>query len=190
MSAADTAISAQIHLEGMSDDFLASFGLGFLIVLHKLLISTSSVISLGDYQNNKLTGILICSLNTTQTYKEILLKGFFSLLPYVIKNLVRHPANFIKVFQAVFYPSSQSQYPKSAEILIMAIDKKYRRHGIGSKLISELKTNLASRKIRNLIVSTKKDNRVANAFYKKNGGIFQKTYPIFKTYWNEYFFQQ
>ena len=53
LTSKDLPISAKIHFEGMSNDFLPRFGIKFLEILHKQLIIQPEVICLGNYEKNK-----------------------------------------------------------------------------------------------------------------------------------------
>jgi ribosomal protein S18 acetylase RimI-like enzyme len=184
----EAEISAKIHILGLPDDFLASLGYEFLVQLHYLFIIAPSVIPLGYFKNKKLIGMIICSLNTKKTYQEILLKGFIKLLPHVIKQLFLHPVIIRVVLQALFYPNRQTTTENLPEILVMSVDHNNQRQGIGSNLMSRLKSDLHSLNYNKIRVSTKKVNLKANKFYQKNGGVFQRSYLIFNSLWNEYLF--
>lgn len=182
----DTASSAQIHFEGMRNDFLPSFGINFLKVLHLQFIKSPSIIALGYFQNqSELKGIIFGTTDTHETMKKALLRCSFKLLPYVIPRLLKEPRLIHKLWETVKYGRDFPSLIK-AELLILAVDKTSHRQGIGSKLISALKEEFKSQHIANFRVATLSSNKAANAFYKQLGGNILGSFSIYGRKWLVY----
>jgi ribosomal protein S18 acetylase RimI-like enzyme len=181
---ADLNTSAKIHFEGMSNDFLPGFGLKFLEILHRQLILQPQVIHLGYYDNNHLIGLILATTNTKVTMKKALIGGFWKFLPYVFIKIIISPKTILNIWQTIFYGNSSDEI--SSEILILAVDKQYRRKGIGNKLISQLKIELVKNNIKKLKVGTLSSNVPANKFYASCGGKFSYSFNIYNRVWNVY----
>lgn len=181
--------SAKLHQNGMPDDFLASFGETFMFLLHKQLIRCPSVIALGNFDRNILTGIIFGSVNIKKTFLEFISINSILFLPFILKKIVLKPRILIRVFQAILYPHLNKPENTHAEILILSVSDKQRHKGIGTLLVNNLKQQYKSKGINQFKVSTKKDNYAANKFYKKAGGYYVSEKLIFDTVWNNYLFK-
>jgi ribosomal protein S18 acetylase RimI-like enzyme len=56
---------------------------------------------------------------------------------------------------------------KSGFIEILAVDQRYRRQGIGKKLINLIMQRLKQKGVKEVLLHTRKKNRAANSFHKK-----------------------
>lgn len=183
----DTQRTAFIHRQGMPNDFLPSFGILFLKLLHERLLVSQYIIPLGYYKGGILHGFVMGTTNTKKALKETMLKNITLFLPFVIKKLITSPKTIKYLLETALYGNGDNQY--SAEILIFSIEKEYRRKGVGNKLIKTLKNELRKKNISNLKVGTLSTNKAANNFYKKNGGKFHHTFKIYSHLWNVYHFK-
>ncbi|RJR30260.1 GNAT family N-acetyltransferase [Candidatus Microgenomates bacterium] len=183
LTAKDAQQSALLHKQGMPNDFLPSFGILFLTLLHQELISNPRVIALGEFNQDRLIGILIATTNTSNTMRQIYLKNAFKFIFFVLKSLMQAPKKMSYLFQTLWYHNPTNI---NAEILILTIDKKHRGKGIGSKLFRKLTQEYRARNISIASVGTRKDNVIANAFYQKMGGSLESTYNIYDRVWNVY----
>ena len=183
----DASISAKLHLEGMPKDFLPSFGMKFLKILHEAIIDSSDVISHGYFKYNILVGILFASKNTRNIFLQILSTRLFKLLPFIIIRTLLFPATSIKLLQTIAYGLAT---PRTipAEILILSVDHKFKRQGIASKLFTKLTQVYTQKQIKKFLVGTTSGNKEANAFYLKMGGKFIKNLKIYNRIWNMYSF--
>ena len=75
LTAKEAKQSALLHKQGMPNDFLPSFGISFLTLLHQELINNPRVIALGAYNHKGLIGVLIATTNTSNTMREIFLNN-------------------------------------------------------------------------------------------------------------------
>lgn len=184
----DASISAKLHQEGMPNDFLPGFGMEFLKILHEAIINSPDVISLGYYKDNILVGILIASKNTQVIFLQILSKRLFKLLPYIIIHTLLHPSTCLKLIQTFTYGLATPR-TISAEIMILSVDHKFKRHGIASKLFAKLTQSYTQIQIKKFLVGTTSGNKEANAFYVKMGGKFMKNITIYNRIWKMYSFE-
>lgn len=184
----DAKTAAQIHFEGMPGDFLAGFGIDFLEVLHRQLLSERDVIPLGWYEQNKLVGILIGTTNTQKALMGTLKKGWLHFLPFVIKKVLQSPEIIPSLWQTVMYGEKDHQQQKMGELIVLSIDKPYRRHGIASSLMQHFKKNLRAKGLTQFTVGTLATNKAANAFYQKQGGHYIGDHKIYGRVWHEYLY--
>lgn len=184
----DALKSAELHLEGMPDDFLPSFGIRFLQLLHKQLLSDNRMIALGFEKQNQLIGILLATVDTTKTMRRVYLRAFIRLLPWIILKTVTQPHTLKYLWQILVYSRNYPGLPK-AEILVLSVARYFRHRGIGNTLMQALNKEFRQRGTRRFKVSTRTNNASANAFYKKTGGVYIKEFSIFGRSWNIYVFE-
>ena len=65
--------------------------------------------------------------------------------------------------------------PPLAHIITLDVGEKFRRHGIGSALLSESERNLALRGVRHVLLETAADNEAGVAFWKHHGYVVAAT---------------
>lgn len=181
----DVAEAARIHLEGMPDDFLPSFGIQFLTCLYTSIIKSKSAISLGYYKNDQLVAVIIGTTNTPVFMNGILRESWIKLLPFVIKSLIIKPFIIKSLIQTFFYGQNDSNNIP-AELIVLSVDKNNRRRGIGKKLVSKLREEYIHRGIKRYKVGTLSNNIIANKFYKKVGGKYVYSFTIYNRIWNVY----
>ena len=70
---------------------------------------------------------------------------------------------------------------KSGLIKTLAVNKRYRRQGIGRKLVNFTVQRLKQKGLKKIVLHIRKENQTANSFYKKVGfrtvKIIKKYYP-------------
>lgn len=65
--------------------------------------------------------------------------------------------------------------PPLAHIITLDVEGKHRRRGIGTALLGNLESNLASRGVRSILLETATDNEAAVAFWKAHGYRIEAT---------------
>lgn len=178
--------SAKLHLEGMPNDFLPQFGIDFLTILHQTMITSNKVLSFGYFTKNKeLVGIIFATINRKEFMHRTIMRSGRFLLPLVLKKVLTKPILILNILETLSYGSKIANRPK-AEVIVLSITKAQRNLGIGSKLILHLKKQFIKKGIRTFDVGTTSTNITANNFYKKHGGQYIKSFPIYGRKWHLY----
>ena len=95
------------------------------------------------------------------SYSKTTLRYFLSLrsADCVVAMQDAHIAGFILT----------EENPPLAHIITLDVGEKFRRHGIGSALLSESERNLALRGVRHVLLETAANNEAGVAFWKHHG---------------------
>src|SRR5258707_14396314 len=95
------------------------------------------------------------------SYSKTTLRYFLSLrsADCVVAMQDAHIAGFILT----------EENPPLAHIITLDVGEKFRRHGIGSALLSESERNLALRGVRHVLLETAANNEAGVAFWKQHG---------------------
>lgn len=186
LSALDAPRSAQLHYDGMPEDFLPSFGKPFLAILHGHMIASPHMIPFGFFANDQLEGIIIGTTNTSLSMKQVMRSGALALVPHVLAKLITRPALINKLVQTISYGDDDVE--TTAELIVLSIDKSMQRIGAGTKLINALKKEFKMRGIKKFKVGTRDNNVAANSFYVHNGGVFINIKKMYGRDWNYYLY--
>jgi ribosomal-protein-alanine N-acetyltransferase len=65
--------------------------------------------------------------------------------------------------------------PPLAHIITLDVEEKQRRNGVGTALLQQLESNLASRGVRSVLLETAVDNEAAVAFWQRHGYRIEAT---------------
>lgn len=65
--------------------------------------------------------------------------------------------------------------PPLAHIITLDVAEKHRRQGVGTSLLQQLESNLASRGVRSVLLETATDNEGAVAFWQHHGYRIEAT---------------
>jgi GNAT superfamily N-acetyltransferase len=181
----DATSAAQIHMGGMPDDFLPSFGLSFMTKLHRLLIENNKSIALGYFEKNELTGIVYGATNTQVLMYEVFKKGFLHFTLDILRKIISDPYAIKFLWQTLRYGKTNPE-DSCAELIIISVAQNVRHKGIGGKLMNKLKQAFKERHITQFKVGTLETNKIANMFYKKYGGKFKYSFRIYDRQWQVY----
>jgi ribosomal protein S18 acetylase RimI-like enzyme len=185
LTTADSEAMAQLHFDQLHDDFLPSFGLPFLRVLHQKLIGDPLSIGFCCKERKKLIGMVIATTNTRQLLKNVFISGFWKLTPFVVTKIITNPRSVKNIYETFFYGNNDQNHIK-AELMIIAVVKGHQRQGIGQQLVQKVARELRHRGFHQYKVGTLSTNSKANAFYKKNGGTLYYSYFLYGKKWHVY----
>ncbi|HCS79095.1 TPA: hypothetical protein DIV55_05145 [Patescibacteria group bacterium] len=181
----DMESSAYLHMQGMPDDFLPSFGNQFLRLIHEGMIQSPYSIPLGLFKNGELKGVIVGATNTQKLLSGIYLKLFLKLIPLVVYKIISQPTHLLFLWQTLVYSSRKpSNIP--AELLVLTVDTKVRRKGYGTQLLKALKKEYRNAGIGNFIVGAAHKHKAANQFYQKTGGVWKKDFVMYDHIWSLY----
>ena len=181
----DAELSARLHHEGMPDDFLPSFGIKFLILIHEGMIQSSYSISLGLFEKGELKGVIIGATDTQKLLTDIYKKLFLRLIPLVLSKVISQPSQIFFLWQTLVYSSRKpSKIP--AELLVLAVDEQAQRKGYGTQLLKAMKMEFRRLGIQNFIVGASHKHKGANKFYVKTRGVWKKDFNMYNGMWSLY----
>lgn len=166
----------QLHKETLKESFLNNFGPKFLSILYQNLIQSSKNYTLLVKSDGKVQGFLLAVSDLKNQLPAM-------LTPSLIMSLMHKPGLLFRILGYFL----QSQPPSPAfELQFIALDKKFRGRGVGSKMLAELGVKLTGIGQKNYLVGTKADNAATNTFYQKNGFTFSDQRKIFGDIFNYY----
>ncbi|MCX6810605.1 MAG: GNAT family N-acetyltransferase [Candidatus Berkelbacteria bacterium] len=164
----EAKIIAGLHKQNIVGGFLSSLDIKTLEKIYSSILSEKQNFGFIAIKDNTPVGFILTTENCNNLYKKFIrnhigfgVRIFFSKLlsPTTMKKIVDH----------VFYPGKRKELPK-AEILSIAINKKYRRLGIAKKLATLTIKELKSRKIKNFIAIVGQKLTASNYLMRTIGG--------------------
>ena len=120
--------------------------------------------------DDKPVGFIAYSYNTNGAYRYMLLRRFFPFVWYSFLSFLENPSIFFKMFSALSMPYSHTREEEYVKVFSIGVDPKCQLHGIGTKLIDEMKKRVDFTHFEYITLETDAvDNDQANMFYIKNG---------------------
>lgn len=173
---------AKIHANSLPDDFLPSLGGEFLKTFYKGLIVRPDVFGFVFSSRGKTAGFVVATENMERVFKSVLIYQFTQLLPKVLFSLFKNPYLLKNIFDTFFY--TQKDKGPEAELIIIALESKYRGQGFGEKMVHLLDNEMRKRKIARYKLTVTQRNKKANAFYKKLGFRKYSDFRLYNKNWN------
>ncbi|MBI2028537.1 MAG: GNAT family N-acetyltransferase [Candidatus Levybacteria bacterium] len=172
----ETSSLAKIHYFELYSDFLSSLGEKFLRLLYEDLLGEDTHIYVVSYGDG-IQGFVAGSKDFNSVFKKIIIKNFikysFMLLPRVLYS----PFILKKIFETLFYIKKEGKSVPQAELIAIAVSKKYHRKGFGKRLVRILEKSFLQHNVREYKVSVNADNYIANSFYSSLG--FKKNHDFY-----------
>lgn len=168
---------ARIHLESLPEDFLPSLGIDFLTkIFYQNTLNSSFSITFVKIINGQIAGFLTLAYKSNLFLKNVIFKNFYRTIVIFLKKILSNPY-FLKecldVFSQVFLKEKQ-KYKELPEIVVIAVEKKFRGKGVGQELVNYVKEHLKNKGFTKLIVKTLTSNLPAVKLYEKTGGKIQE----------------
>ena len=167
-----------IHLKTFKGFFLTFLGKGFLRLMYSCYtVHTESDLLVATEENGEILGFAAYSSNLSGLYKFMLGRKFLPFVWYAFLAFLRRPKTFFRLFRALGKSKEVARTEKYVELSSIGVDPDYKRGGVGSALISYLKTAIDYSEFAYLTLETDADNNEgANSFYQKNGFKMVRTY--------------
>ncbi len=182
ISKKDSPIIAKIHMQSLSDDFLPSLGVDFLSAFYQGVIGRPKVFGFLDTQKGKISGFVVGTSNMELFFKDTISSNFISLFYHLLLALIKKPSIIKNVAETLFY-TAKDRGPV-AELVIIAVDNRFRGKGIGKKLVLALEEEMKKRKIKGYKLTVTKRNKAANEFYKSIGFKQFSEFELYNKSWN------
>jgi len=168
-----------LYTNYMFDSYLLKFGSPFVKKYLKVILKSTACVTLVAIDSH-ITGFIMAAFNC----KKILSELFFNIeiLLAWIKQILARPSIAFKSLGLILYSLNTSIKNVDAEFLFIAIEPRYRKIGLGTRLIKKVLNLMKQNGIKKIKVSTLESNEVVNALLKKLGFELKKTFKLFKKY--------
>jgi len=173
---------ALIHFLSLPEDFLPSLGFKFLKSFYTGVIGKPGIFGFVNLEGSEIAGFVVGSENMDVFFKNALKSNFFKLIYLLLIEVAKKPIILINIIETLFYTKKESG--PSAELIVIAVDKKYRGKGIGRKLINTLDKEMKKRKINFYKLTVTKRNKGAKAFYENLGFYKYSKFFLYQKEWN------
>ena len=189
----DTIVS--LHVASFEGFFLSSLHPGFLRQLYKSFAThkrSTLLVAFDDHEGDMPIGFIAYSYNTTDAYKHMLRRYFFPFVWYSFLSFLKQPHIFVKLLSALAKPYEFKRETDYVKIFSIGVDPGFRKKGVGSRLISEMKKRIDFNKYEYITLETDaNDNEDANMFYLKNGFRLSSEYYTFEgRHMNKYHYRK
>ena len=159
-----------LHILTFKGFFLSSMNRGFLRWLYRSFCEFEDGTLLVAFDEDKPIGFIAYSKNISNLYKYMIKRHLLPFAWYSFLSFLRRPLILPKLFKALTMPSSSKRDEESVKVSSIGVDPEYRRHGVGSRLLDEMKNRVDFTDIDYITLETDRDdNDNANEFYQKNG---------------------
>ena len=165
---------AKLHITALPESFLGSLGEGFLTLIYKQLIVDADIITVGIIKNDKVVGFIVAGSGLRRIYLKLIWKP----LP-IVTALMRSRISLKKlggIVEVLNYSlCSRAAHKKaerthvSSELYLLAVDPRYRRRGVASKLLNELICSFSAAGIQEFKVLVSEELEGAQKFYERHG---------------------
>lgn len=173
----------EVHMRSFSGFFLTFLGKGFLKQLYTGFMNYQGSGLLVAIDNNKVKGFLAYSDDLSGFYKYLIKKKFLPFAWYAGCAFLRKPQIIVRLLRAFAYSDDAIRSEKYIELSSIGVLPETEGIGVGSKLITVLKTKAATlnkkqnEKYEYIKLETDAiDNDGANYFYQKNGFLLDHEY--------------
>ena len=168
---------AELHLKTFKGFFLAFMGKGFLKLMYSCYTRFDKADILVAKDGEKVLGFCAYSFDMSAFYKYMIKTRLIPFAWYAFLAFLRAPKAFSHLFGALLKPKDAKREEKYVELASIGVDPDVKKSGIGTKLISELKSLVDFNEYSYIALETDaENNEAANAFYRKNGFVMARTY--------------
>lgn len=160
---------AQLHIENISKGFLTKLGKKILVSIYRFIIIGPESFCFVAVINKKIIGFVSATEDCQLLYKRFFRKNFY-LGIRVILTKVLDLSVIRKSIDHLFLPKRRQVLPK-AEFLTIAVDRKIKRKGLGTKLFKRMKEEFKKRKTEGFIAIVGQSLKPSNKFMHKMKAI-------------------
>lgn len=166
----DVGAVAELHYRIFDQTPLSKLGQDYLESLYKKL-SLDLSIGFVVYDKNRLLGVIFATMDLKQTRKNMSKRFFIRTVSLLLKKIFSNKLKFQDVIKRLTfnYLIPFMFKPPYPTILILLVDRNFRRQGIGKNLIYKVLKEMNKRGIKKVYVDTLIKNKKALIFYRKVG---------------------
>lgn len=173
----------RLHIDALKGDFLPSLGIDFLTAFYNGVINLDGVYGFIYEEKGKVMGFVLGTKDSGKFFSQALRSNFIELSLLLLLQVIKNPKIIKNVFETLFYPKKESG-PK-AELVIIAVDKKFQVKGVGRKLIKSLETTFKNSGISRYKLTVHAD-KTAVAFYEHLGYSSISNFRLYDKMWFVY----
>lgn len=167
----DVPMIAQMHKSEISQGFLSKLGINVLTILyHSLIVSRLSFVLIAE-TNNQIIGFTSGSQNVKKLFRDFYLKKFF-IVTWTLNKEIFKLSN-IKKFLEIYKIPKSPMLKLDAELLAIAVDKKYYGSGVAQALLTAFVKEMQKRQVTQFKVIVGANLPRAINFYKKMGFLYR-----------------
>lgn len=172
-----------IHIQSLKGDFLPSLGHYFLETMYQGLIGKSGVYGFVDLEKLEVTGFIIGTKDMDKFFKTAIKANFLKLSLLLLFKILRSPKILKKILETFLYPKKDQGV--KAELVVIAISKKWQGKGIGRKLIKSLEHKFKTEKINKYKLAVYADKKAVR-FYERLNFNKISNFNLYGKSWNIY----
>jgi len=158
-----------LHRQYLGEYFLARLGEAFLQLYYREFLNAPSCRILLWENTGQIRGYIVASRNPALIIKKMAWGRSFAIIKELLKHGLKHPEDWIQIFELALYPQKTTEPQIKAELLYIALDAGERKSGAAETLVLEALTWLEQQGETMVKVSTASDNRGANLLLHKLG---------------------
>lgn len=174
---------AKIHFVSLPDNFLPSLGIDFLEKFYEGIIEERGVFGYVDVEGKKIRGFILGTDNMNDFFIKALKNNFFQLTHQLVLKILKKPIIIKKILETFLYP--KKEVGPRAELIVIAVLKRWQGQGIGKRLIATLEKKFLQRKIKKYKLSVHADKK-AVYFYEKLGYRRLSSFNLYDKMWYVY----
>lgn len=177
--------AARLHLAALSDrSFITLFGERFLKEIYRGLIERRIGFLVIARDTAGLAGFVLACTESARLM-SVVTGSPLMFARLMAARVIRHPRSFRKVLETAFY-GRRERSVLTAELLVIAVEPRYRSTGVGRALLGELRAELRSRGVAGYKVTVHAEMIAANRFYVENGLRLAGSFRLYGVRWNLY----
>lgn len=160
---------AKLHIENLSESFLASLGEKFLTEIYISVQNDEESKLICEYHKDRIIGFVSAGISMSRIYK-----GLFIRVPMVLLAIapsLLNPMKLVRIFNLIIYSlknTDTNSFP-SPELWTIAVDGRYRRKGISSKLYESVIKFFKDKRVISFKILVSDNLKGAHMFYEKLG---------------------
>ena len=167
----------RIHQQTFDGFFLTFMGKGFLYTMYRSYCRHDGSALTAAEEDGRIVGFLAYSEDMSGLYRFMIRKYLPSFIWYSLGAFIRKPNVFLRLLRAFLKPQEAQREAAYVELASIGVLPEEKSKGIGSRLISNLKSTVDFRTFAYIALETDAvGNEAANRFYRKNGFVLERTY--------------
>jgi len=170
--------AAALHHDTLSDrSFITALGERFLLRLYEGLLERDLGFLVVARDGERLRGFILACTDSGRLL-SVVARAPIAFAASIIPALVRRPWSVGRLVETALY-GRRERSRVAAELLVIAVDAEVRSIGIGRRLLTELRRELAARGISTYRVTVHEAMADANRFYAANGLRLSTTFRLY-----------
>ena len=167
----------ELHTLAFPHFFLTRLGVPFLKALYRGYIEDPNSGIIIALEGKKIVGFAAYSEDYPLFFKKMIKKHVVRFALCSAKVAFLHPSYIKRILGAFKKSDSVTKTEKYVELASICVDPEKKNHGIGTALISRLKSTVDFSKFSYINLETDADNnKAANDFYLNNGFVLSRCY--------------